>query len=138
MRGGRVQKMVNKDGFAKGLCTILREREINTQTIKADDMKTVLSFHEDYATENTIVEQYLKDRGHQVYFLPKFHCEFNPIERVGPQAKVYCRAYTNFTLPRLRQIIDPVLDSVTIDLICRKGTDYEKAYRDGNKAGKAV
>ena len=59
---GSVQKMVNEDDFAKGLRTILQERGINTQTMKADDMRTVLSFHEDFMTENTIVEQYLKDR----------------------------------------------------------------------------
>ena len=54
---------------------------------------------------------------------------------------MYCRAFTNFTLTRLRQIIEPALDSVTVDLIrkyARKSRDYEKAYRDGNKAGKAV
>ena len=71
--------MVNEDSSAKGLCTILNEWGINTQTMKADDMRTVLPFYEDFATENTIVEQYLKDRGHQVNFLPKFHCEQNPM-----------------------------------------------------------
>ena len=80
--------MVNDDGSAKGLRTILRERGINTVTMKADDMRTVLSYHEDFATEDTIVENYLKGRGHKVYFLPKFHCELNPIERVWAQAKV--------------------------------------------------
>ena len=59
---GSVQEMVNEDGFAKGLRTILQERGINTQTMKADDMRTILSFREDLMTENTIVEQYLKDR----------------------------------------------------------------------------
>lgn len=138
---GKPQSMVNSDGQAKGLRIILRERGINTSTMKADDMRTVLSFHEDFQQENTIVEHYLKGRGHKVYFLPKFHCELNPIERVWAQAKVYCRAYTNFTLNRLRQIIDPALDSVTVDHIrkfARKSRDYEKAYREGLKAGKEV
>ena len=85
--------------------------------MKADNMRTVLSFHEDFLYENTIVEDYLKGRGHKVYFLPKFHCELNPIERVWAQAKVYCWAYTNFTLNRLRQIIDPALDTATVDNI---------------------
>ena len=133
--------MVNDNGSAKGLRTILRERGINTINMKADDMRTVLSFHEDFQKENTIVEHYLKGRGHKAFFLPKFHCELNPIERVWGQAKVYCRAYTNFTLSRLRQIMDPALDSVTVDHIrkfSRKARDYEKAYREGHKAGKAV
>ena len=92
---GRPQAMVNDDGSAKGFRTILRERGINTANMKADDMRTVLSFHEDFITENTIVEQYLKDKGHLVYFIPKFHCELNPIELnpiecVWAHAKVYC------------------------------------------------
>ena len=75
-----------------------------------------------------------------MYFIPKFHCKLNPIERVWAQAMVYCRAYTNFTFNRLRQIINPALDSVGVDLIrkcARKARDYEKAYREGHRAGKA-
>ena len=59
--------MINEDGSAKGLCTILRERGINTVTMEADDMRTVLSYHEDFVTEDTIVEGYLKGRGYQVF-----------------------------------------------------------------------
>ena len=55
--------MVNLDGTAKGLQTILRERGINTATMKACDMRTVLSFHQDFLNENTVVEHYLKRRG---------------------------------------------------------------------------
>ena len=57
---GKPQKMVRDDGSAKGLRTILHERGINTERIKADDMRVVLSNHSDFATENTILEQYLK------------------------------------------------------------------------------
>ena len=133
--------MVNPDGSAKGLRTILQERGINMERMLADDMRVVLSNHDDFVQEKTIVEHCLERRGHLVYFLPKFHCELNAIERVWGQAKVYCRAHTNFTLVKLRQIIHPALDSVTVDLIrkySRKARDYERAYTDGNKAGKAV
>ena len=138
---GRPQNMLNDDGTAKGLRTILRECGINSASMKADDMRIVLQNHEDFRTEKTIVEHYLQERGHHVYFLPKFHCELNAIERVWAQAKCYTRAYTNFTLPKLRQIIDPALDSVGVDLIrkfVRKARDYERAYREGHKAGKDV
>ena len=37
---GHPQKMVNDDGSAKGLRTILCERGINTQTMKADKLQT--------------------------------------------------------------------------------------------------
>ena len=78
------------------------------------------------------------DEGHKV---PKFHCELNPIERVWGQAKCYSRQYTNYTLARLHNIINPALDSVSTDLIqdyYRKVGDYEKAYIEGKAAGKEV
>ena len=43
--------MVNEDGTAKGLRTILRERGIKTERMLADDMRVVLSNHEDFANE---------------------------------------------------------------------------------------
>ena len=61
--------------------------------------------HEDFASEPTIVE---KGRGQQVFFIPKFHCELNPIERVRAQVKIYYRGYTNFTL---KQIVNPAFDA---------------------------
>ena len=59
------------------------------------------------------------------------------------QLKVYTRMYTNFTLPRLTSIINPAMDSVSVDLIrkyFRKVLDYDKAYLhvDGKKAGKEL
>ena len=72
-------------------------------------MRIILANHEDFRTEKNIVEQYITIAG--------VHCELNPIERVWGQAKVYTRAHTNYTLPRLRLIISPALDSVSVDLI---------------------
>ena len=134
------QSMVTEDGTAKGLWTILSEHGM-TERMLADDMRVVLSNHEDFANDKTIVEHYLHERGQQAYFLPKFHCKLNAIERVWAQANVYCQAHTNFTLLKLRQIINPALDSVSIDLIrkyCCKARDYEEAYKAGHKAGKGV
>ena len=58
---GRLQAMVNADGTAKGLRTILHGRGINTSTLKADDMRTILSNHDDFANEKTQVEHYIED-----------------------------------------------------------------------------
>ena len=103
-------------------------------------MRTVLSNHEDFAKEKTNVEHYVESCGHVALFLPKFHCKLNPIERVCGHSKHYCKVYSNFTLVKLRQIINPALESVTVDLIrkyFRKARDYERAYT-GFKAGKEV
>ena len=139
---GRVQKMVNDEGILKGMKAILEERGINTSRMKADDMRTVLSFHDDFVNEKTIVEHFITDKSHTCLFLPKFHCELNPIERVWGQAKVYSRAHTNFTLVGLRAIINPsALNSVSTDLMrkfFRRVLEYERAYLEGKKAGKEL
>ena len=128
--------MVLPDGQAKGLRTILAERGIFMVRMKAKDMRTVLSNHDDFWNEKAAVHNYVESRGHRVFFLPKFHCELNPIERVWGHSKRYCRAYTNFILVKLHQILNPALESVSTDLIrkfFRKARDYKKAYREGLK-----
>ena len=45
---------------------------------------------------------------------------------------MFTRKFTNFTFKHLREIINPALDSVSVDTIrkyYRKGEEYEKAYR---------
>ena len=128
MWGRQIQSMVMEDGTPKGMKMVLEERGINTSHMNADDMRVVLSYHEDFCTEKTVVEYYLENRGHIVLFIPKFHCELNPIERVWGQAKVYTRRHTNFTLVWLRQIVGPALDSVSTDLI-RKYIVLSKGVR---------
>ena len=57
------------------------------------------------------------------------------------QLKRHCRAYTNFTLVKLRQILAPALESVSTDLIrkyIQKARDYERAYSESLKAGREV
>ena len=133
--------MVLPHGSAKGLQTILQERGINTATLKADDMRVKLSNHDGFVNEKTQVQHYVTSRGCQCFFLPKFHCELNPIERVWGQSKRYSRAHSNFTLARLRETVNPALDSITVDLIrkyFRKVREYETAYLEENKAGKEV
>ena len=70
--------MVLEYGTSKGIKIVLKERGINTTRMTAEDMRVVLSNHE----EKTLVEHYLGNRGRTVMFIPKFHCKLNPIERV--------------------------------------------------------
>ncbi len=76
------QKMVDRNGVPKGMKQVLKERGINTEKMRGDDMRIVLANHEDFRMEKTIVEHFLCNRGHTVLFVSKFHCELNPIERV--------------------------------------------------------
>ena len=89
---GKVQRLVFNDGVPKGMKQVLEERGINTGTLKADEMRVILANHDDFRAKKTIIEHFLSSHGHQVHFIPKFHCELNPIECVWGQAKWYTRS----------------------------------------------
>lgn len=138
---GKVQTMVFSLGVPKGMKQVLEERGINTTTLRADDMRKILANHDDFRTEKTILETFLSEKGHTCLFLPKFHCEFNPIQRVWGEAKCYSRKHTKSTLPRLRNILPAAFDSVSVTTIrkyFRKSRDYERAYDEGYQAGTGV
>jgi hypothetical protein len=50
-------------------------------------MQRVLSLEEDFASEKPLLQLIIERAGHKCLFLPKFHCELNPIEMVWGQAK---------------------------------------------------
>ena len=82
--------------MAKGMKEILEERGINTSTLTGPQMRIILANHTDFSNEKTVVEHFLLDRGHLVRFIPKFHCELNPIEcvwGVGESKVLYQSVY---------------------------------------------
>ena len=54
-------------------------------------MHRVLSLQDDFVNEKPLLQHYLEGRGHICMFLPKFHCELNPIEMLWGYAK-YCES----------------------------------------------
>ena len=103
-------------GIPKGMRVVLKERGIDTSKMNADMMQEVLGNHPDFKNEKSRIECFLvEEKGHIMYMLPKFHCELNPIERVWAQAKRYSKAYCNYSIVSLRNIIHPALDSVTLE-----------------------
>jgi len=46
-------------------------------------MARLLSKQDDFVNQTSMLEQVIKDAGHKCIFLPKFHCELNPIEMVS-------------------------------------------------------
>ena len=73
--------------------------------------------HDDFKNEKLRTVNYLEEKGHTALFLPKFHPELNPIERVWGQAKRYSKAHCNYMLPSLRKVNLPALDSISLELI---------------------
>ena len=46
-------------------------------------MRLVLGNHADFKYEKTALEHFMQEKGQRAIYLPKFHYELNPIDRVG-------------------------------------------------------
>jgi hypothetical protein len=91
---GRAQKMTLPDGSPKGLKRVLEERGFNVTKLRAKCapvcpidsqnccMARLLSQQDDFQNQVSMLETLIKAAGHEIVFLPKFHCELNPIEMV--------------------------------------------------------
>ena len=91
---GQVQKMTMDDGTAKGLQQVLEERGFNVSGMRSkckpvcpwenDNccMACLLSKQDDFANQESLLEAMIQNASHECIFLPKFHCELNPIEMV--------------------------------------------------------
>jgi len=50
-------------------------------------MQRVLSMQEDFQTERPLIQTLIENSGHICLFLPRFHCELNPIEMLWGYGK---------------------------------------------------
>ena len=138
MWNGVVQHMNFRDGTPKGLKKILEERGIDTTRMKKEDMQAVLGSHADFRYEKSRIENLLIEHGHIPIFLPKYHPELNPIERVWAQLKRFTKGHCNYSLPSLRKNIPLAYDTVSIENIqnhFRKCKHYMFAYLEGLTPG---
>jgi hypothetical protein len=91
---GKLQRMTTNTGKAKGLKQVLEERgfEVHGMTAKCSPvcpfenndccMARLLSKQDDFRLQVSLLKQKIMAKGHMCIFLPKFHCELNPIEMV--------------------------------------------------------
>ena len=120
---------------------VLQERGVDTSRIKAADMRLVMGSHADLKDENTALEHLVQEKRQCAIYLPKWHCELNPIERVLEEAKRFTRSHCDYTFAGLEHIIVPALESVRLDNIhkyFRKCREYMQAYLEGNAGGSNV
>jgi hypothetical protein len=87
--------MTTANGEAKGLQDVLVERGFNVSGLREKCapvclventgccMARLLSQQEDFLNQPSMLEAVIKEAGHECIFLPKFHCELNPIEMVS-------------------------------------------------------
>ena len=86
--------MVTEAGEPKGLEAVLMERSFNTHGKQAKCkpvcpfentdccLPCILSHQADFVNQVSMLEELITQAGHLCIFLPKFHCELNPIEMV--------------------------------------------------------
>src|SRR6266481_4469533 len=98
---GQVQKMTTLSGEAKGLQAVLEECRFQVRKLRAKClpvcpfesqnccMARLLSQQEDFADQESMLESMIKEQGHLCLFLPKFHCELNPIEMVRVHSNLF-------------------------------------------------
>ena len=108
----------------------------------------VLSLQDDFRTERPLVQSIIEDAGHICLFLPRFHCELNPIEMLWGYGKYrMCisrardtvllrstgyRTLSDGRFATAKRLVPQCLDScdlITIRKFFRKAWRYIDAYR---------
>ena len=141
---GRTQKMYFTERgqkVATGMRIVLEEHGNSTAGKNGDWMRATLASHSDFKHEKCMIEHLLIDKGHIPMFLPKFHPELNPIERVWAQLKWFTRGNCNYSLPSVRKNIPLAYDTVTLTNIqnhFRKVRHFMFCYLEGLVPGKEL
>ncbi|QRV74793.1 DDE superfamily endonuclease [Ceratobasidium sp. AG-Ba] len=135
-------------GYFKGIAELLRERGISTAKLRLQCMtgkkcvaksrccaRQVLSDQPGFEEQESALEEIAGEHGCRVLFLPKFHCELNPIEQCWGYAK---RVYREFPASKsqadLKANTLAALNSVPLDSIRRffnRSHRFVHAYRLG-------
>ena len=120
---------------------VLEERGVATEGRNGEWMRKMLGEFDDFKNETSMIEHMLIEKGHIPCFLPKFHPELNPIERVWAQLKRYTRVHCKYSFSSLRKNIPLAYDSVTLENIqnhFRKVRHYMFGYLEGFTPGKEL
>ncbi|TFK80727.1 hypothetical protein K466DRAFT_636180 [Polyporus arcularius HHB13444] len=149
---GKPQKMTLDDGQPKGLQQVLTERGFDVKKLRAKCspvcpadsqeccMARLMSQQEDFAKQQSMLEVLITQAGHECIFLPKFHCELNPIEMYWGWSKYRYREVVKKNFDDAKQVALNALNSCPTDVIrrfIRKSWRFMSAYRLG-LTGKAA
>jgi hypothetical protein len=166
---GQVQRMTTLSGEPKGLKAVLEERGFDIRGLRAKCspvcpfestrccMARLLSQQDDFINQQSMLEVLIRGAGHECIFLPKFHCELNPIEmvgfplgfdafstKIGLQYWGWCkyryREFSKATFNDAKKIALEILDACPNEVIRRfinRSWRFMSAYRKG-LTGKAA
>ena len=126
------QSMQTNEGVQKGLRTILTERGVATNGMKKDDMITALRSYDDFNGQVCWLKEICAEFQHECDFFPKFHPEFNWIERYWGKAKAHTKTMCDYTFEGLKKEVPVALDNIdvlTMRKFARKSFRYIDAYR---------
>ena len=160
--GNRVVQRMVRDGVNIGIRAALQERGLWTGNLKlhcsekkdpggkAKKVKCagsgccasqLLAAQPDFQEQECALVQLVKEHNqrsgkqHIVDFLPKFHPELNPIERVWAALKFYCRENCTYSAGGLRRLIPTALDKgwkpEAVGHYYRKCLRFAEAYDRG-------
>jgi len=105
------------------------------------ELKQILSRHPAFHSESNL-EILAKKYGVKIVFLPKFHCELNPIEGLWCYLKQHIRARTNQKFPRMIELLtearENYLSSELSKKLIRRFWRCLLAYNNGATYGQVL
>ena len=112
------KSMVNENGEQKGIRSILKERGLWRDKMKSEEAKELLSEQPDFKeSRDSWITETISPTCHSFIFFPKFHPEFNFIERYWGQAKRYARANCNYSFKELKDCSSQSFSSIQLSTI---------------------
>jgi len=133
-----LKQLLWERGLWKDGMTLDGWRQVRGQRLKCQDLsaRKVMKGCLDIMFEKSELQLMIESRGHICEFLPKFHCELNPIERVWGRSKQLVRDlceddYKTMLDTVVRSLMPDWLPRELISAYFRKSRDYFRVYRDG-------
>jgi hypothetical protein len=132
-----IQSMINEDGGQKGIKRILLDRGLWREGIKLDQARELLNNEPDFIEQSRTpwLKEIVTKANHMFIFFPKFHPEFNFIERYWGLAKRYARSKCSYSFKELEKIVPESILSISLTNIRRfynHSWRYIEAYHTGN------
>lgn len=93
--------------MAKGLHTIAAELGLLSHTTGRVVKFQLIEMFEQFPCFQKVskLQRYIESRGHLCKFLPKFHCELNPVERIFAVLKRFVRERCTYTYSEMLENI---------------------------------
>jgi hypothetical protein len=115
-------------------CKQCKLKEVRHSSITDCCLDRILSLESDFSNEKSALRDLVENRGHMCLFLPKFHCELNPIELAWGASKASCRQDCDYSFPKLKERVPVALDAIEITTI-RRWFRLTERFADAYKKG---